>query len=199
MNNQDCFSIEDLRIPEDLKVDPLSVTLGKIIGQGSFAKVHVATYKKDKELPVAMKVLQLGDQRFSYKKFNLVSKEIDVLTTFVPHKNIVTLLGICVNTIPNSHYGISELGCLGIMMELSTIGTLTKYLQNPSTAFRMTAKLCESLALDISHGLNALHSCYPPYIHRDLKGENILLFSGTSHNGESIVAKIADFGIVSSI
>merc|ERR1712161_175219 len=61
--------------------------------------------------------------------------------------------------------------------------------------FRMTAKLCESLALDISHGLNALHSCYPPYIHRDLKGENILLFSGTSHNGESIVAKIADFGI----
>jgi len=80
-------------------------------------------------------------------------------------------------------------------MELSTIGTLTKYLQNPSTAFRMTAKLCESLALDISHGLNALHSCYPPFIHRDLKGENILLFSGTSHNGESIVAKIADFGI----
>ena len=198
VNNLDCFSIEDLRIPEDLKVDPLSVTLGKIIGQGSFAKVHVATYKKDKELPVAMKVLQLGDQGFSYKQFNLVSKEIDVLTTFLPHKNIVTLLGICVNTILNSHYGISELACVGIMMELSTIGTLTKYLQNPSTAFRMTAKLCESLALDISHGLNALHSCYPPFIHRDLKGENILLFSGTSHNGENIVAKIADFGIVSS-
>ena len=47
-NNLDWFSIEDLRIPEDLKVDPLTVTLGKIIGQGSFAKVNVAIYKKDK-------------------------------------------------------------------------------------------------------------------------------------------------------
>ena len=83
-------------------------------------------------------------------------------------------------------------------MELSTIDTLTKYLQNPSTAFRMTEKLCESLALDISKCLNSLHSCYPLFIHRDLKGINILLFSGTSQNGEYFVAKIVDFGIVSS-
>ena len=79
---------------------------------------------------MAMKSLQLVDQGLPYKQCNLVNKKIDVLSTFVPHKNIAILLGVCVNTVLNSHDNTSELARLGIMMELATVGSLTKYLSN---------------------------------------------------------------------
>ena len=84
-----------------------------------------------------------------------------------------------------------------MIMVLSTIGTLTRYLQELEINIQITEIFCKSLAIDIAHGIHALHSCIVLVIHRDLKSENILLFPGRSHYGENIVAKITDFGIVS--
>ena len=52
------------------------------------------------------------------------------MRNFVSHKNIVTLLELCVNTILSSHNNLPELGRLNIKMELSTVCNLINYLKN---------------------------------------------------------------------
>lgn len=151
----------------------------------------------NKTLSVALKVLKLDGEFLSYKQFQPMNDEVKLLSIFLFHLNIITFLGACVNTEITGIDGEPVAISLGMIMELSTIGTLTRYLQELEINFQIIEKLCKSLAIDIAHGIHALHSCIVPVIHRDLKSENILLFPGRSHYGENIVAKITDFGIVS--
>ena len=83
-------------------------------------------------------------------------------------------------------------------MELSTMGNLKHFLGESGKKVDNVEKLCISFALDIANGLNVLHSFPFRIIHRDLKSENVLLFPGKSDYGETVVAKISSFGIVSS-
>ena len=192
------YSTSDIYIPDDMEIDPLILTIDERIGKGSFAEVYSAKYiHGDKKLPVALKVLKLDEDYLSYKQFQPMNDEVKLLSTFIFHINIITFLGAFVNTEITGNDGESIAISLGMIMELSTIGTLKRYLQKLEISFQITDKLCKSLAIDIAHGIHALHSCVVPVIHRDLKSENILLFPGRSHYGENIVAKITDFGIVS--
>ena len=126
-----------------------------------------------------------------------MNDEVKLLSTFIFHLNIITFLGACVNTEFTGNDGEPVAISLGMIMEFSTIGTLTRYLQELEINFQITEKLCKSLAIDIAHNIHALHSCIVLVIHRDLKSKNILAFPGRSHYGEIIVAKKTDFGIVS--
>lgn len=46
--------------------------------------------------------------------------------------------------------------------------------------------------MDITKGLQYLHSCDPPLLHRDLRSPNVFI---QSLDPAQVVAKIADFGL----
>ena len=191
------YSTSEIYISNTIEIDPLKLTIDERIGKGSFSNVYAAKYGHgNKTLPVALKVLKIDGEFLSYEQFQPMNDEVRLLSTFIYHLNIITFLGACVNTEITGNDGEPIAISLGMIMELSPIGTLTRYLQELKFN-QITEKLCKSLALDIAHGIHALHSCVVPIIHRDLKSENILLFPGRSHYGKNIVAKIADFGVVS--
>ena len=63
------------------------------------------------------------------------------MRTFVHHKNIAALLGVCVNTVLNYLDNTSELARLGIMMEFAIVDTLTKYLSNHKVRQKKTQSM----------------------------------------------------------
>lgn len=90
------------------------------------------------------------------------------------HPNIVMFLGASTR-FPN----------LAIVLEYCANRSLWSVLQNKAIALSWEDR--KRIALEISLGMNYLHSFSTPIIHRDLKSLNILL-------DECFRAKIADFG-----
>jgi len=103
-------------------------------------------------------------------------KELDILQE-VEHPNIVRYFGFEFDE-PKRLYAI--------ILELADTD-LDKWLKQDSNK---TKTLLKSVIVDISRGLNALHTWKTPIVHRDLKPSNILIFGGTD-----VVAKLADFGL----
>jgi serine/threonine protein kinase len=98
------------------------------------------------------------------------------------HPNIVQLLGYIIE--PNNLVFVSEFFPCGSLYELlHGSGPLERSRReaiSPSTRLKM--------ALDISRGMNYLHSCNPLIVHRDLKPANLLVES-------SCKVKVCDFGL----
>ena len=72
-------------------------------------------------------------------------------------------------------------------------GDLYNFLRNTP----LNKELRLRIAMDIALGMNHLHSTTPPIVHCDLKSPNILM--STADYTARIVAKVADFGLSSSI
>jgi len=154
------YSSSEIHISDNIEIDPFMLTIGERIRKGSFSNVYAAKYiHGNKILPVALKVLKLDGEFLSYKQFQPMNDEVKLLSTFIFHLNIITFLGACVNTEITGNDGEPVAISLGMMMESSPIGTLTRYLQELKINFQITEKLCKSLAVDIAHGIHALHSC----------------------------------------
>lgn len=73
-----------------------------------------------------------------------------------------------------------------LVLEYMSRGSLHDVLHNAK--IQIPFELQIHLALQAAQGMNFLHQCNPPIIHRDLKSHNILLDDKWS-------ARIADFGI----
>ncbi|PWA60509.1 serine/threonine-protein kinase, active site protein [Artemisia annua] len=105
--------------------------------------------------------------------------EIEMLTN-CKHPNIVSLLGFC------------EEGPERILVyEHVSNGSLSDYFEKINNRKRLSWAERLKICLDIAQGLDYLHSNTeekPMIIHRDIKGDNILL-------DNNWVAKIADFGL----
>lgn len=91
------------------------------------------------------------------------------------HPNIVRFLGV--------HFPKRDSLLPAMLMELMD-DSLTNYVKKPNIGMKRKA----SILYDVSLGISYLHGYSPPFIHRDLSPNNILM----SHDS---VAKISDLGV----
>jgi serine/threonine protein kinase len=137
------------------------------LGKGAFGEVFKGTYQKSQ---VAIKVYDFQGQ-LGLEEKTMVSKEAEVMEG-LRSEYLVSFRGLCLDP----RY------CL--VMEFCDGGTLRARLNQTSQTVTPIEQM--RWAMQISYGLYQLHRIN--ILHRDLKGENILL-DGRNH------AKVADFGL----
>ncbi|XP_022930484.1 tyrosine kinase receptor Cad96Ca-like isoform X2 [Cucurbita moschata] len=156
----DCLDFEILW--EDL-------TIGEQIGQGSCGTVyHALWYGSD----VAVKVF--SKQEYSDDVILSFRQEVSLMKK-LRHPNILLFMGVV--TSPHR---------LCIVTEFLPRGSLFRLLQR--NAGKLDWRRRVHMALDIARGMNYLHHCNPPIIHRDLKSSNLLI-------DRNWTVKVGDFGL----
>ncbi|XP_057541931.1 leucine-rich repeat receptor protein kinase HPCA1-like [Amaranthus tricolor] len=139
------------------------------IGSGGFGKVYKGALANG--LLVAVKRANHESKHGSFQ----FKAEIELLTR-VHHKNLVRLLGFCLERE------------LILIYEYVPNGTLKESLSGTS-GIRLDWKRRIQVALDAARGLAYLHElASQPFVHRDIKSTNILL-------DENLNAKVSDFGL----
>lgn len=147
-------------------------TIGQVLGQGSYATVNKATWKKketgDTE-QIAIKIIALDQVQEEFKN-KFLKRELSIARV-LDHPNIIKTIEVI--QMKNKVY---------IPIELATKGDLLEFIQ-------LRGPLPENIAAglfgDMCRGIEYIHK--KNVVHRDLKCENVLL-SGKN------TAKIADFG-----
>eukprot|EP00826_Nyctotherus_ovalis_P030963 TRINITY_DN2472_c0_g1_i1.p1 TRINITY_DN2472_c0_g1~~TRINITY_DN2472_c0_g1_i1.p1 ORF type:complete len:602 (+),score=139.84 TRINITY_DN2472_c0_g1_i1:88-1893(+) len=163
---------------ESLFIDMREVKFEELIGAGASAEVYKGVYRT---VEVAIKKLKLGN-----KNANLVKefkREVAVLSK-LRHPNLVLFMGA----------GRLSEGNMCILTEYCKGGNLFKLLHQ-STDIQLSWKQRCKIALDIAKGMSFLHSCKPPFIHRDLKSLNLLLTEPVRSAADYINVKVTDFGL----
>ncbi|KAL5700842.1 hypothetical protein ACHQM5_026245 [Ranunculus cassubicifolius] len=156
----DCLDYEILW--EDL-------TIGEQIGQGSCGTVyHGLWYGSD----VAVKVF--SKQEYSDDVILTFRKEVSLMKK-LRHPNVILFMG-----------AVTSPQRLCIVTEFLPRGSLFRLLQRNTT--RLDWRRRVHMALDIARGMNYLHHCNPPIIHRDLKSSNLLV-------DKNWTVKVGDFGL----
>jgi len=154
------------------KIEYSSIEKGRLIGEGSFAKVYQA---------------KLGDEEVAVKQFHKEAQDFSDFQREVwamsglYHANIVRLIGFCT----------SPLCIVSEFMPAGNLFTYTHYSGLP-----LEPRLYLHIAIDIAKALRFLHwKLSPPMIHNDLKTPNVLLAS--TNDTDDVVAKLTDFGLSS--
>ncbi|KAK3425140.1 hypothetical protein EUGRSUZ_F01928 [Eucalyptus grandis] len=152
------------------------------LGEGGFASVYKG--RIDGDILVAVKKLRdvlVNKPKDMNKDLSLSTHdefmhEISIVSQ-VNHKNLVKLLGICLETkVPLLVY------------EFITNGTLHHHIHDKRSTILHSWKNCLRVASKVALALMYLHSLAdPPIIHSDVKSLNILL-------DEKYSAKVSDFG-----
>lgn len=142
------------------------------IGQGGFGSVFFGRLEQGED--IAVKVLSVVSKQGVEEFLN----EVDLFSR-VHHKNLVPLLGYCI-----------ESRELMLVYEHMSGGSLMDRLYGPIAEHsQLNWKTRLKIASDAAQGLEYLHiGCTPKIIHRDIKTANILL--DRNFNG-----KLADFGL----
>ncbi|XP_042518671.1 protein STRUBBELIG-RECEPTOR FAMILY 5-like [Macadamia integrifolia] len=158
--DSDCLDYEILW--EDL-------TIGEPIGQGSCGTVyHGLWYGSD----VAVKVF--SKQEYSEEVILSFRQEVSLMKR-LRHPNVLLFMG-----------AVTSPQRLCIVTEFLPRGSLFRLLQRNTTKLDWRRRV--HMALDIARGMNYLHHCNPPIIHRDLKSSNLLV-------DRNWTAKVGDFGL----
>ncbi|PON64947.1 Phytochrome [Parasponia andersonii] len=156
----DCLDYEILW--EDL-------TIGEQIGQGSCGTVyHGLWYGSD----VAIKVF--SKQEYSDDVILSFRQEVSLMKR-LRHPNVLLFMG-----------AVTSPERLCIVTEFLPRGSLFRLLQRNTTKLEWRRRV--HMALDIARGMNYLHHCNPPIIHRDLKSSNLLV-------DRNWTVKVGDFGL----
>ncbi|KAJ0979947.1 hypothetical protein J5N97_015421 [Dioscorea zingiberensis] len=145
------------------------LSIGEQIGQGSCGTVyHALWYGSD----VAVKVFS----KWEYSDEVILSFRQEVsLMKKLRHPNILLFMGAV--TTPEH---------LSIVTEFLPRGSLFRLLRR--NVNRLDGRRQIHIALDIARGVNYLHKCNPPVIHRDLKSSNLLV-------DKNWTVKVGDFGL----
>ncbi|XP_024984289.1 serine/threonine-protein kinase STY46-like [Cynara cardunculus var. scolymus] len=139
------------------------------IGQGSCGTVyHALWYGSD----VAMKLFV--HQEYSDDVILSFKQEVSLMKR-LRHPNILLFMG-AVTSPPH----------LCIVTEFLPRGSLFRILQRNTTRLDWKRRL--HMAMDIARGMNYLHQCNPPIVHRDLKSSNLLV-------DKNWTVKVGDFGL----
>ena len=149
-----------------------------LIGNGSFAKVRRCYHKRLNNVVVKYFTLD-GSQESIDKKLEDATKEAITLVN-INHQNIVKVYGIT-----------SWSKYCGIIMEEVTGGTLEDLLFK-KVENSIAWPLCLNLCVEIADALNYLHNQKPPFVHCDMKPQNVLLT-------DDFTVKLADFGAVTIV
>ncbi|KAL2608694.1 hypothetical protein R1flu_027267 [Riccia fluitans] len=191
-------AVASSRVSEKLKeweIDPSKLILKNVIAQGTYGTVHRGTYDGQ---DVAVKLLDWGEEDTMSKAEiqtyrNAFKQEVEVWHK-LDHPNVTKFVGASMGNnnlqIPSFERGTdgfvhvaSNICC--VVVEYLAGGTLKDYLIRHRRR-KLPFKVVIQLALDLSRGLEYLHSM--KIVHRDVKSENMLL--DTKRN-----VKIADFGV----
>ncbi|CAL1383023.1 unnamed protein product [Linum trigynum] len=177
---------------EEWEIDLGKLDIRHVIAHGTYGTVYRGNYDGQ---DVAVKVLDWGEDgiataaetaalRASFRQEVAVWHKLD-------HPNVTNFVGASMGTsnlkIPSSNDGnnsIPSRACC-VVVEYLPGGTLKKFLIR-NRRKKLAFKVVIQLALDLSRGLNYLHS--RKIVHRDVKTENMLLNSQRT-------LKIADFGV----
>ncbi|XP_074275089.1 leucine-rich repeat receptor protein kinase HPCA1-like [Silene latifolia] len=155
---------------EDLKKITNNFLEANCIGSGTYGKVYRGTLPNGQL--VAVKRAKQGSTQAGLGSKN----EIELLSR-LHHKNLVSLLGFCL-----------EKDELILVYEFVPNGTLKGSLSGKS-GISLDWRRRIKVALGTARGLAYLHElANPPIIHRDIKPNNILL-------DQNLNAKVSDFGL----
>ncbi|KAG7589311.1 PAS fold [Arabidopsis suecica] len=158
--DSDCLDYEILW--EDLKI-------GEQIGQGSCGTVyHGLWFGSD----VAVKVF--SKQEYSEEIITSFKQEVSLMKR-LRHPNVLLFMG-----------AVASPQRLCIVTEFLPRGSLFRLLQRNKSKLDLRRRI--HMASDIARGMNYLHHCSPPIIHRDLKSSNLLV-------DRNWTVKVADFGL----
>ncbi|KAF4357417.1 hypothetical protein G4B88_009736 [Cannabis sativa] len=161
------------------------------IGQGGFASVYKGvvilnetnsiTNTSTQQIAVKKPKLEKDDQNKSIQINHQQFHEEIAIVSQVNHKNVVKLLGLCLETkIPLLVYELVPNGTLSQHIHAKGSSSSSAMLRPWKTRLRIATET--ALSIDYLHSL-----AQPPIIHRDIKSTNILL-------DENYTAKVSDFG-----
>ena len=167
MNEWDPWEIP----PEEFRVE------GKI-GSGITAEVFRGTWRGT---AVAIKQIKLGP-KLNPKIVEAFKRELTVMVR-CRHPNLVLFMGAATLAAP-----------IRLLSEFCEGGTLFELLHNRREV-ELSWKQKLKILLDVGKGLNYLHNCKPPIVHRDLKSLNLLLSEKVDDEFDTPIMKIADFGM----
>lgn len=145
------------------------LTFGKRIGEGAMGEVFMGTFR---DTPCAIK--KLKSTHMSPASLENFKREAR-LTAGLRHPNCVLLLG-----------AVCKAPDFDLVLEFMSNGSLYSVLHNEGIHIDRT--LAAQFALEAAMGLNYLHLCDPPILHRDFKSLNCLI-------DESMTLKVSDFGL----
>ncbi|KAL7195773.1 hypothetical protein ACSBR1_035915 [Camellia fascicularis] len=156
---------------EDFDIPWSELILKERIGAGSFGTVYRADWHGS---DVAVKILM--DQDSHPERLKEFLREVSIMKR-MRHPNIV--LFMCAVTQPSN---------LSIVTEYLSRGSLYRLLHNPGARESLDERRRLSMAYDVAKGMNYLHNCNPPIVHRDLKSPNLLV-------DRKYTVKVCDFGL----
>ncbi|CAN5957775.1 unnamed protein product [Sphagnum jensenii] len=165
-NNNNQFAVDQQEINR-LKIEPSTIKLGEVIGQGAFGEVREAYWLGTK---IAVKLIKT-------KSPHVLQQEVNILSQ-LQHPNIVQLLGVSLT---------GEVGM--ILMELMDSDLrhlMDTRIQRPPLTYKEAIDIISQIAA----GMAYLH--YRQVFHGDLKAANVLVSSTGNHR---IQVKITDFGV----
>ena len=167
--------------PYDWLIKSSEVQIVKKIGSGAFGNVYFGKLRGTTE--IAIKVANPSTLSSSSPNnsndsqiIEEFSRELSIWSS-LKHPNIVLFIGACIDPIDSS---------IMIVSEYMQNGTLNDAFKSKKIVLDWNTKI--RISLQVSCAMAYLHSRTPPLLHRDLKGDNILL-------NREMVAKVGDFGL----
>uniref|UniRef100_A0ACD5XSK7 Uncharacterized protein n=1 Tax=Avena sativa TaxID=4498 RepID=A0ACD5XSK7_AVESA len=170
-----------LAVQHGWSVAPDEIELHELIGRGTTADIHRATWRG---LDVAVKWMrpELFLSNASAEAF--FAQELDVLSR-QRHPHVLRLMGACLRP-PESCFLVTELLSGATLGEWLHGGKERRRERPPGSVLPSLAERV-SRALEIALAMRYLHEQTPRVLHRDLKPSNVLL------DGDSRV-RVSDFG-----
>ncbi|KAM7258215.1 hypothetical protein ACFE04_013956 [Oxalis oulophora] len=145
------------------------LTIGEQIGQGSCGTVyHGLWYGSDVAVKLFSRVESTDDLIQSFREEVSLMKRLR-------HPNVLLFMG-----------AVTSPQRLCIVTEFLPRGSLFRILQKSTSKLDWRRRIY--MALDIARGMNYLHRCNPPIVHRDLKSSNLLV-------DKNWTVKVGDFGL----
>jgi hypothetical protein len=144
------------------------------IGQGGFADVYRGRWlSQDHE--VAIKVIRI--QYLGERAKEEFIKEISTMHR-IRYEHILNMFGACME--PEKY---------ALVVEHMSLGSLYDVLKQQKIQFEWSDRWL--IALQITKGINYLHTLPKPIIHRDIKSHNVLM----TESARGFLVKIGDFGL----
>jgi hypothetical protein len=162
-------SVSNARSAISQSIDFSEITVGRMIGEGAFGKVHEGKWRGK---AVAIKLLICQELRTDI--LNEFQSEVEIMSV-LRHPNICRLLGACMDP-PNR----------ALVVELLQRGSLWGVLRTNRKSIDLDMRT--RFIYDTAKGMSYLHHFERPILHRDLKSPNLLV-------DKNYNIKLSDFGL----